>query len=309
MPIQIAPWDGAPITSPGIYSGVPIGVYHGANLCAGPSISSSGLRTIEMESPAHYWCRSPYNAEAEATEETEALSFGRAAHILLLGEAGFREQFAVRPEKWGDWRTAAARDWRAEMLSAGRSVITLEQVETIRRIAASLARDPIVANGLLAGDVETTLAWNDAATGVWLKARPDALPRDRVVVDLKTCASADALSCRRAITDHGYHMQLAMVGMGLEILTGEAPGNDDYVLVFVEKAPPYAINIKPVDPEAILYGRRQVRRAIGTFARCLETGDWPAYGDNLIPASLMPYALKRLSDEADAGMLPEEKAA
>ncbi len=34
-------YDGQPITAPGIYSGVPIDTYHGPDLCAGPSISSS----------------------------------------------------------------------------------------------------------------------------------------------------------------------------------------------------------------------------------------------------------------------------
>lgn len=310
MRSQFRQWTGEPITEPGIYSGVPIGVYHGAGLCDAPSISSSGLRTIEGQSPAHYWCHSPYNPEREEDDgEAEALVFGRAAHMLLLGEEGFRETFAVRPDEFTAWTTKAAKAWRTEQQESGRSVLIPSNLDAIRGMAKSMARDPIISNGLLAGDIETTLVWRDAETGVWLKARPDSLPRDRVIVDLKTCASADALACRRAIGDHGYHMQLALTGMGIEALTGEAPGNDDYVLVFVEKTAPYAINIKPLDPEAVHFGRLQLRRAITTFARCMESGDWPAYADNLIPASLLPFTLKRLQEEADMGMLPEEKAA
>ena len=41
----VTPYDGQPITTPGIYSGVSMDRYHGPDLCAGPSISSSGLRT------------------------------------------------------------------------------------------------------------------------------------------------------------------------------------------------------------------------------------------------------------------------
>jgi hypothetical protein len=306
---RVRRWPGAPIRDPGIYAGVPIEVYHGAALCNGPSISSSGLRTIENESPAHYWCRSPYNPDREPEEPSDALDFGKAAHVLLLGESGFREHFALRPAEWSDWRTAAAKQWRDDMRAAGRTVLTPDQVDVIRKIARSLERHPVIAGGLLNGEIEQTMVWKDPVTGVWLKARPDALPRDRMLVDLKTCASADRQSVSRALADHGYHMQLALAGMGLEALTGEAPGNDDYVLVFVEKAAPYAVNIKPIDAEAIWYGRRQLRRAIDTFARCLESGEWPAYGDDLSPVYLPAYYQKRLEQEAEDGRLPEEKAA
>ncbi len=307
--IRPKPWEGQPISVPGIYSGVPIKVYHGPDLCDGPSISSSGLRTIENESAAHYWCRSYYNPDREPEEPSDALDFGRAAHVLLLGESGFREQFAIRPKQWKDWRTDAAQQWRRDMREAGRTVLTLDQVEVIKRISASLARHPVIQGGLLNGEIEQTIVWKDAATGIWLKARPDALPRDRCLVDLKTCAAADRQSIARSVADHGYHMQLALAGMGVEAVTGEAPGNDDYVLVFVEKAPPYAVNIKPVDAEAIWYGRRQLRRAIDTFARCMESGEWAAYEDDLSPVYLPAFYQKRLEQEAEDGRLPEEKAA
>jgi hypothetical protein len=300
-------WDGKPIRAPGIYSGVPIEIYHGAKLCDAPSISSSGLRRIEAESPAHYWDKSPYNPDREPEKPSDALDFGRAAHVLLLGESGFRKDFAVRPKEWGDWRTAAAQQWRDDMRSAGRTVITSDQVDVIKGMAASLARHPVIRGGLLNGEIEQTLVWKDAVTGVWLKARPDAWPRDRVIADLKTCAAADRESIARSIADHGYHMQLALTGMGMEALTGGSPGNDDYVLVFIEKSRPYAVNIKPVDAEAIWYGRGQIRRAIDLFARCMESGDWPAYADDLTHAYLPAFYQKRLEREAEDGRLPVEK--
>lgn len=304
-----ARWNGQPIRAPGIYDGVAMEVYHGPNLCDGPSISSSGLRTIENESPLHYWVNSPYNPDREPEEANDAFDFGRAAHTLLLGEQGFREKFAVRPKEWKDWRTDAAQQWRRDMRKAGRSILTPADVEAIKKVADSLARHPVVQGGLLNGEIEQTIAWKDRATGVWLKARPDAMPRDRVVVDLKTCASADRCSVSNALAEYGYHMQMALIGMGIEAVTGEAPGNDDYVLVFVEKKAPYAVSIRPIDPEAIWYGRRQLRRAIDTFARCIESGDWPGYDSDLATACLPKFYQDRLQREAEDGLLPEEKAA
>jgi hypothetical protein len=299
-------WDGQPIRTPGIYRDVPSDVYHGAKLCDGPSVSSSGLRTIELESPAHYWCRSPYNPNREPDEASDALDFGRAAHTLLLGEEGFRRLYAVRPEEWTDWRKAAAQEWRDAMRAAGKSVLTPDQVEHIKRMADALDRHPLVKGGLLHGEVERTIVWRDTATGVWCKARPDVLARDTVIVDLKTCQSTSRVAVERAIGDYGLHMQLAMIGMGIEAVTGRTPGHDDYVLLFVEKAPPYAVRVAPVAIEAIWYGRRQIRRALDTFAKCIASGDWPSCTDDLSTVFLPKWMESNLKFQAENGLLPEE---
>ncbi len=302
-------WDGKPIAAPGIVASVPSEVYHGASLCDAPSISSSGLRTIELESPAHYWCRSPYNPHREPEEPSDALDFGKAAHTLLLGEEGFRRLYAIRPEEWTGWRLLAARQWRDEQRAQGRSILTPDQVEAVKRMADALDRHPLVKNGLLQGEVERTIVWRDPVTGVWCKARPDVLPRDTVIVDLKTCISTSRVAVERAIGDYGLHMQLAMIGMGLEAVTGRAPGNDDYVLLFVEKAPPYAVRVAPVAIEAIWYGRRQIRRALDTFARCMESGEWPGCPDDLSPVFLPKWLESNLKFQAENGLLPEEPQA
>jgi hypothetical protein len=303
--VKILDWNGEPITEPGAYRGVLLDAYHGADLCDGPSVSSSGLRTIEAESPAHYWLGSPLNPDRESEDQKPALNLGSAAHTLLLGESGFRGRFAVRPEEFPDWKTKASKDWRESMVAEGRQVITPEDVATIKGMAASLARHPLVASGLLQGEVEVTLAWKDAETGIWLKARPDVLPRDTILVDLKTCASAAPVAVRRAIAERGYHMQLALAGEGMKATLGIEPGNDDYVLVFVETAPPYCVNVKPVAAETIQFGRRQIRRALRRFADCLSRGEWPGYDDDGVTAYLPGWAQKQLETEAEMGLLPE----
>src|SRR4051794_35615536 len=112
---------GAVITAPGLYSGVPIQTYHGASLCGGPSVSSSGLRKIINQSPAHFWCESPYNPNRVEPKESDALVLGRAAHHLLLGEDDFSTLFIARPDKWDSWRTDAAKAWKAEQEAEGRT--------------------------------------------------------------------------------------------------------------------------------------------------------------------------------------------
>jgi hypothetical protein len=300
-------WAGGIIDQPGIYEGLPIDRYHGQP-CAGPSVSSSGLRTIDAESPLHFWARSSLNPNRLPEEEKDHLALGKAAHHLFTGEGDFWRHYVIRPDKWADWRTGESRAWREAQRAAGLTVLVDKQMDQIKGMAASLAAHPTIRAGLLNGEAERSIIWQDEKTGVWLKSRPDILPVDSdMVVDLKTCSSADPLSVRRSIADYGYHMQLALAFEGMKAVTGREMR--DHVLVFIETAPPYAVNIKPIDPVDIEDGRRQVRRAIDTFARCVETGEWPGYADDEVPASLPSYYRNRLAAEAEAKLLPALDAA
>jgi hypothetical protein len=293
------------VKEPGVYS-MDIERYHG-DCTEGPGISSSGLRTIELRSPAHYWATSYLNPNRVEQDQSDALDFGQAAHTLLLGEGGFREQFVVRPDEFPDYRTKAAREWRDLMREAGKTVLTSEQVGHIKGIAGSLARHPLIKAGLLQGEVERSIIYRDPVTGIWLKIRPDVLPvSDGVVVDLKTAADAAPRAMERAILDRGYDMAGALTGMGLKaVLDLDMTA---FVLVCVEKVPPYAVSIIEVDAVWISYARRRVRRAIDTFAKCLETGEWEAFpGEHKV--FVPEWLRKRLDAETDVGLLPQEVAA
>lgn len=303
-PFTVIKWDGSKISTPGVYD-MPIEAYHG-DCCVAPSISSSGLRTIEAKSPKHYFETSYLNPDREPDEPNAAFDIGRAAHTLLLGEAGFRKQFVVRPSEWDSWRSKEAKAWKAKQIEAGRTVLVEEDIAAIRRMSKSLASDPLVRDGLLNGEIERSLIWKDEETGVWLKARPDALPVNAdIIADLKTTDRGDGLAVRRSIMDYGYHMQLALVGMGMEQTIGRTMGNDDYVLVFVEKKRPHCVNVKPIDIEWIDAGRRQIRRALRTFADCLSKGEWPGYDDNGKTASPPDWFRKQIENETKFGLLPQ----
>src|SRR5437763_16740 len=115
-------WDRKPIAANGIYDGVPMAGYH-RQLCIGPSISSSGLRTIFSKSPAHYFVDSYLNPDAEEQAEKEHFVLGSAAHHLLLGEDAFSTLFIVRPDKFDSWRTDASKAWKADQEAQGRTVL------------------------------------------------------------------------------------------------------------------------------------------------------------------------------------------
>lgn len=274
--MQVIVWDGKPISSPGIYRGVSMDAYHG-RLTVKPSASRSGLWKIFDKSPAHYFKSSYLNPDRIDEEESEPLSFGRAAHHLLLGESAFYEQFAVRPDKWDSWRTNDAKTWRAEQVLDGKTVIEPKHIEAIRGMAASLAAQPLVRAGILNGLIEHSMVWQDEETGIWLKIRPDGIPTDAAdFADLKTIADISDDGIERAIGDTGLNMQGAMVAMGCRAVMKREM--ESFSLVFSEKTAPFCARVKTLKPDDLALGEEQVRASLRMFARCLDTGRWPGPG-------------------------------
>lgn len=294
--------EGFVVTEPCIVKDMPMEVYHGR--CTDtPSISSSGLRTIEDKSPAHYWVHSPYNPDRVEKSTTEALNFGKAAHALLIGGENFKQLYAIRPKEFDSWRTKDSKEWRAAQVKSGRTVLVPDDIVVIQGMASALSKHPLIKSGLMQGDVERSLFWRDEPTGIWLKARPDVLPvADGVVCDFKTAADASPIAAMRSVTDRGYAMQGALIGIGIEALTGVKM--TDFVLIFQEKEPPYAILVTTVDSEWIYWARRQLRRAIDKFAHCLETNEWPGY-DTEVTTSMPDWLRKRFVFEDQHALIPE----
>jgi hypothetical protein len=269
------------ISRPGIYSGVPMSLYHSQGLCDGPSISSSGLRRIFNESPAHFYCTWDGNPERVESGDSPVFVLGRAAHHLLLGEDAFSTLFIQRPENidgqpWQGNRTAC-KAWLKAQEAAGRTVLKPEDIKTIRGMARSLAAHPLVQAGILNGRVEQSMVWRCKDTGLWKKARPDVIPTDSGdFCDLKTCMSVATDDLQRAIAEHGYHQQGALVCEGYNAITGKQAGS--FSLCFVEKSPPYCVRFVTLWNSDLVLGERQNYAAMALFARCLERNEWPGPG-------------------------------
>lgn len=319
--LQVIPYTGGQISVPGIYSGVPMHEtddspgYHG-DICVGPSFSSSHLRKMETMSPDEVWDTLYLNPDRDpdADKDKPHYVLGRAAHTLLLGEAGFAQTYLIRPETYADEKTGADKPWNgnslvckrwmAEAKEMGRTVITAEQVETIRGIARRLADHPTVQTGILNGLIEHSIFWIDEKTGLWLKARPDVIPTDsNVIADLKVQAGVTAIECRRSITDWSYHQQMALISEGMFRVAARVI--EMSVLVMAKSSRPYSINHKPLTPAAIYRGHQLNRRALDRIKECLDASAWPGPDDDEVPAGLMEYREKQLDYESKHGLLPD----
>lgn len=274
------------ISEPGIYD-IPIDEYHG-DICVGHSASHSSLDNIFNHSAAMYWDRCYANPDREEVEPTEAMILGRAAHHLFLGEAEFDKQFILRPDEAPDGRAwngnnLSCKEWINTQTEKGLTILIPEQVEKIRRMRDMLAKEPMIELGLLSGQIEKSLIWQDHETGIWLKARPDVIPTNSGdFSDLKVVSDINPSGLERIIARFGYHRQAALVLEGAHQVLGfplqfRDPGEHgmSFTFVFVESKRPHCVELVTLRAADIERGMVENHVALRYLRKCLDANDWP----------------------------------
>jgi hypothetical protein len=283
--LKFSKWNGGSVGVGGLYENMTLEHYHSRDVCDGISISSSGLRTIFNDSPAHYWARSVYNKDRVEKEPSREMTIGRAMHHLMMGESYFAEVFrsapAQVPDAKGnlcDWslRTNYAKEWMDARRREGKEVIFPKEVEQIRGMAEALGAHPMVKAGAFNGYPERSGFYLDKETTVWLKVRPDVIPNaSGDFVDLKTTASVKWNDLQRTIADMGYVQQFALMREVFRKLGFPAASA---TLIFVEREFPHCVRIVSLKPQDLDRGERMNRHALRAFVRCLKSGEWPGPG-------------------------------
>lgn len=290
--IPVTPYiPGTKISRNGVYSGVPMDIYHSGNLCAGPSVSSSGLRTIFTKSLLDYWIRSPYNPKRLDPEDTEAFKTGRAAHHLYLGEKAFRKYFVVRPDEAPDGRAwsgnnKTCKEWIKAHEDMGLTILTARDIEIIQGMAGLLPwqkdltdsgllnNGMVKNNGILNGLIEHTIVYQDPETGIYLLSRPDVIPTDSAIgADIKTIAEMDPEGLRRTYSTLRYDIQAAMGRYCLRGAVGIELEN--FVFAFVSKKEPHEAACKEADPAEMDEAEDDMLTAVRALAWALENDRWP----------------------------------
>lgn len=298
MKLETIEWDGKQIKKSGMYSRVPMDIYHSQKLFPGPSVSSSGLRNLNpnIGSPKHFYAKWDGNPKVAAEDDQEVkrhFVLGRALHHLVLGEPFFAKLFTEQPEKyrdpergkdeWVKWNNNATicKEWHAEQRKAGRVVLTIKEVDTIKGMALELATHPFVQAGALNGLIERSIFWKDKKTGIYCKSRPDSIPTASAdFFDYKSTTSVHYRQIQRAIDTLGYHQQAALVRQGCrEVLGLDTTATQfTFIFLFQEKTEPFAVRDVHLKTSAIDLGERQNRAALDRMAYCLKVNHWPGPG-------------------------------
>lgn len=272
--------------------------YH-ADPCETPSLSASAAKDLILQSPLHAWQFHPRLGKLPR-KPSDSMDDGTLIHALLLGKG--MERIAVLDVK--DFKTNAAKELRDAALAEGKCVVKVVDYGVAVAVAAKLkeriAKFGIAFDGLSEQCIEWTepteeegdvlcRSMLDHAT-VRYSAAPSA-----TIYDVKTIRSADALSIQRAILNYGYDIQEAAYRSAVSALVPDARGRIDFVFLFAEIEPPFAVRPKRLTGMWQAMGQAKWDRAVRTWARCLKAGTdekhWPAYETEITEIDPPPWAL------------------
>lgn len=289
--------------SPGVYRNVPAAEYH-----AWPFASNHRLGDL-AQSPAHCLDRMRH-----PDPPTGAMILGTAAHDLILehhdwvtvsdqcahpvANAYGRCQSTGKHLKRGLWYCGV--HMKADGEELGKAVLTRDSYEVLQAMDRAVNAHK-EASRLLDQRTHTELSivWKDQATGATVKMRADGViaRRDGICFDLKTTADdASRKSFEREIWNLGYYRQAALY---LDGLNAAGIPCDSYCLIVVEKAAPFGVAVYEIVDEALAIGRAENAKALKIWAKCMETGIWPGYSDEIQCIGLPKWALRQVITEAD----------
>ena len=174
--------DDEQITEPGFYR-ISLDRHH-AQPCDGPSVTSSVLRKMELQTPADVWAFSLLNPNRYESEDRPALRLGRAMAAYVEGGMGVVSQhFRVLPEdkprrptaaqiaaydagKASEAAAVSVEFWR-DVEADPRDILTDAEQRQIENMGKALALDP-AACAVMGGEPEITMAIRDEETGLWI---------------------------------------------------------------------------------------------------------------------------------------------
>lgn len=268
----------------GLHFGIPAEEYHAIDAC-----SNSSLSIIHNQSPRHL----RYRLDNRDTEKTPALVLGEAAHSCILEPDDFASHYVAAPVC--DKRTNVGKDiWsRFCAENIGKKILTADQHQTADAIRSAVWSHP-AARELLQRGIDREVSCFFEIDGLECKARFDA-PAFTVnaIVDVKTTEDASPDAFTRSIFNYGYHRQ------GSFYLRGAAACGqvvEHFVIIAVEKCPPFGVGVYRLTDEALEAGETQLAPLIATFAKCQRSGEWPGYGNEVRDIGIPDWAMKKIDN-------------
>jgi len=253
---------------------------------AHPAIAQSTLKLLDR-SPAHArW------AMNHPKEPTDAMQIGTCLHALVLEG---RTDFVVLPAAAGG-NSAAAKAIKAGFImeNPGKIILSHSDAEKVGAMALGVERCKTAMKMLsLVTEPEKAIFWEES--GIQFKALLDA-PLALGVMDLKSTMDASLEEFERSIYKYGYHIQAA------HYLAGAAANGlpcENFYFLPVESSAPNCARVLMLDHGAIEVGEKERQRLISVYKKCLITGEWPGYPDEIQSVTLPFWAFKKQMEEND----------
>lgn len=266
-------------------------------------IGSSGLKLI-AKSPAHYYAEY-LDPNRVRKEQSKALFEGSAVHAAILEPDVFEEEYVVLDDskiiqEIGGAKprsTTKYKEWlqsKQEVIQAKKqTILDLDTFNLCLRLRDTVWRHPIASQILSEGTAEERSDWTEPETGALCKIKPDFKSSSaRLIVDIKTAEDASPEKFGRSALNYGYHIQAPFYLDGARETGFDAEG---FVFIVLEKTPPYAIALYYVDAETYNFGRETYLELLEVYLRCLKTGIWHGYPEEVQRLQIPSWALRKFN--------------
>lgn len=236
--------------------------YHGIK----SAVSSTALKDI-------YYGKNPQNCYQKYIlgnvehKQSDAMLIGAATHKLILEPRTFHHEFVV----WEGGRKAGG-EWKAfKEFYAAQDIITKVQFDSIQVMRDAVGNNSEASTLLSGGEAERSVFWRDEETGVLCRARADYQKQSgnsNILIDLKTCISAEPEKFAKDLINLGYPLQEAMYREGFKA--------DAFAFVAVEKVT-NTVQVYTLDDLFDQAGHFIYRQALEQWAEHLSSDHWPTY--------------------------------
>jgi hypothetical protein len=275
------------------------------------AVISSAARHIDCEAAEYHarpeWSQSQFKllpdhpelfhgfhiAKRWAVEVTDDMEIGTQLHGVWLEK---KPLLIIPPEALtsnGQRRGNAWKQWCEE--HPDNPGVLPKDAGRIQAMAEGGMADPVI-RGLIEadGEIEHTVVWNDAETGLPLRARLDKLPvvpgSGYCILDIKSTSidPGDERLVSAKIWTMKYHQQAACYVDAATLLYGPPL---QFIFLFVRNRAPFNAVAWVLNDNDLDLGRRHNRESLLDLARRMESGDWTgSRHGRLNPVSLPRYA-------------------
>lgn len=254
------------------------------------ALSKSGMDEL-LQCPAKFKFMLD-NMGSGNNAQTEAMLCGSLFHAMCLEPDMVSRRYI---KKLHPGNTKAGKEEIALAKGSGISLVKDEMWSDCEGMAAAVKAHPLMIAASRAPDVmtEVSIYWHEGP--VPCKARIDevaTLPMFGLcAIDLKSTQDASPEAIGKSIYKWGYHRQAAWYRRALRAVGFSAQA---FVLVFVEKAPPYVVTAANVAEAAQGVALSEIQAAVELYKECSVSGIWPGYTSNIVTEIDLPeWAYRR----------------
>ncbi len=249
-------------------------VYH-----ADPAVGSSGLKTI-LKSVGLFRFE-----QSQKRTPTKAMNFGSCFHLAVLEPKRFKDEVVVMPEFKGTGMYAKKDAWLTE--NHGKLVLSSDEMADCLLMLKSISAHNVASSLLVGGVPELSYFWTDLETGINCKVRPDFKRNSGALVDIKTTGDASLEEFSRSILNYGYHISGSFYLEGVSKVLGQE--FDKFIIIAIEKTPPYALAVYEIDFGTLEKGRELTRRALIKLKSARDQNHYPMYPEDITPIAIPAY--------------------